>query len=99
LVFEEPPMMSDGQPESPAILTNWRYIGGPVAGYTELIAPNGIRIGDTRDALVAASPNFTDLGTEIDVLTPVFLRFGFDSETVSNFGIVDCLFEGEPPTD
>lgn len=89
LVFEGPSF-------DEAFLTNWRYVGGPVAQFTELQAPNGIAIEAERSDVVAAFPDYVDLVDEIQV-SP-FLRFGFDNEQVSWFGIVDCVFEQAPET-
>ena len=91
LVFES------SAPE-PKFLTNWRYIGGPVASFTEMVAPNDMRIGDTRAKLEAAYPGFTDLVDEIDVSTPMSLRFGVENDTVNWFGIIDCVMEGQEPS-
>ena len=92
LVFER------STPSDPYVLTNWRYIGGPVADFTEMVAPFDIRIGDPRSKLETANPGFTDYGGEIDVGTPFYLRFGVETGTVDWFGLVDCLFE-QTPTD
>lgn len=91
LVFENP----DGSSEDHASLTNWRYIGGPVAGITEMVAPHDIRIGDTRDKVEAANPDFTDYVDELWVSNP-FLRFGVPNGVVEWFGIIDCVFEPQP---
>ena len=48
-------------------LTNWQYVGGPAAGFSEIVAPFGIRIGDARSELDAANPDFTDYISEIEV--------------------------------
>jgi hypothetical protein len=92
LVFER------STPNDAYVLTNWRYVGGPVAGFSEMVAPSDIRIGDPRSKLEMANPGFTDYGGEIDVGTPFYLRFGVENGTVSWFGIVDCVFE-QTPTD
>jgi hypothetical protein len=87
-------LVFEGSSAESAFLTNWTYTGGPVAVFTEMLAPADIRIGDTRDQLEAAYPGFTDYGDEIDVSAPLYLRFGVENNTVSWFGIIDCVFEG-----
>lgn len=82
-------------PSDDYVLTNWRYIGGPVAGFTEMVGPGNIRIGDTRDKVEAAFPDFTDLGDEISVGSPV-QRFGLVDNIVDWFGPIDCVFEFAP---
>lgn len=93
LVFED----LEGSADT-AFLTNWGYIGGPVAGFTEMIAPRGIKIGMTRQELLDAYPEVEDPyhDTEIYVYEPVSMRFGLTDDTVQWFGIVDCVFEGVP---
>ena len=89
-------LVFEGQSEASSALTNWTYSGGPVAGFTELVAPNGIRIGDNRADVAAAHPGATDLGDEVAVASPVVLRFAMDEDVVESFGIIDCVFEGQP---
>jgi len=86
----------DGSTADTAFLTNWTYFGGPIAGYTELIAPPDIRIGDSRDEVIAANPDFMDLGDEIHVFEPVLLRFAFVDNMIEWFGIIDCVAEEMP---
>jgi hypothetical protein len=90
LVFERPTPSDDFR------LTNWRYIGGPVAGFTEMVAPFDIRIGDPRSKLEAANPGFADYVDEIDVGDPFYLRYGVENNIVNWFGIIDCVFESVP---
>ncbi|MCU1503815.1 MAG: hypothetical protein JWM12_3169 [Ilumatobacteraceae bacterium] len=94
-------LMFEGIPSQPTILTNWAYTGGPVAEFTELVAPGGIRIGDTRQAFVAAHPDAMDLVDEMQI-AEAQLRFRFDEhDTIVTFGIVECVLgdsnEGDPP--
>jgi hypothetical protein len=80
-----------------AMLTNWSYAGGPVAGFTEMVAPRGIRVGSTRQDVAAAYPEAVDLDREyIYVYEPVNMRFRLTGDTVEWFGVVDCIFEGTP---
>jgi hypothetical protein len=74
-----------------SVLTNWTYSGGPIAGYEELVAPNGVKVGDTRQDLTTAYTDFQDFGDVIDVYQPVHLRFAFEGDTIKWFGIIDCL--------
>lgn len=90
LVFETP------APGVEPILSNWEYLGGPVGAYTEMIAPNGIRLGDSKATLLAAFPDSYDQGSEVSVFDPTPLRFSVASGAVEWFGVVDCLFEGDP---
>jgi hypothetical protein len=83
---------------TPAVLTNWMYVGGPVGRFTEMVAPHDLRIGDSRDQVVAAYPDFMDLGNEIAVFDPT-LRFAFEDGVIAWFGIIDCVFEGSEPAD
>jgi hypothetical protein len=78
------------------VLTNWSYTGGPVGNFPELVAPGGVRIGDTRDALVAAFPRFTDYGSEIVVVNP-YLEFIIDDGVITRFGIIECVSEQPEP--
>ena len=82
-------------PSDDYVLTNWRYIGGPVAGFTEMVGPGDIRIGDTRGKVEEAFPDFTDLGDELMVSSPV-QRFGLVDNIVDWFGPIDCVFEFAP---
>ena len=77
------------------ILSNWTYTGGPVAGYSEIVAPFEIRIGDSRSKVEAANPGFLDLRDQIDVYEPFYLRYDVENDVVNWFGIIDCLFETE----
>ena len=88
-------LVFESLPGEEPILSNWTYTGGPVAGFTEIIAPNGIRIGDPRSAVEAANPGFLDLVDQIDVFEPFYLRYDVENDVVNWFGIVDCLFETE----
>ena len=88
-------LVFESLPGEEPILSNWTYTGGPVAGFTEIIAPNGIRIGDPRSAVEAANPGFLDLIDQIDVNEPFYLRYDVENDVVNWFGIVDCLFETE----
>jgi hypothetical protein len=90
LVFETP------EPGVEPILSNWEYVGGPVGAYTEMIAPNGIRLGDSRATLLAAFPDHYDQGTDVSVFDPTPLRFSLAGDAIEWFGVVDCLFEGDP---
>lgn len=90
LVFETP------APGEEPILTNWEYVGGPVGTYTEMIAPNGIRLGDSRSTLLAAFPDHLDLGGDISVFDPTPLRFSLVGDAIEWFGVVDCVFEADP---
>lgn len=87
LVFEH------STPDDDYLLTNWQYVGGPAAGFAEIMAPFGIRIGDARSELEAANPDFADYIDEIDVVRPFFLRYGVENDIVNWFGIIDCAFE------
>jgi hypothetical protein len=78
-----------------AILTNWNYTGGPVREFAELTTDKGIRIGGTRQDIIAAYPSAADVGNEILVTG---MRFGLGGDTITWFGQVDCALEGEPPT-
>ncbi len=40
-------MVFEGESADSAQLTNWQYTGGPIAGFSEMVAPNGIAIGAT----------------------------------------------------
>jgi hypothetical protein len=82
----------EGDTLETAQLTNWSYVGGPVAGFTEMVAPGGIRIGETRDQLVEAYPEHADYGDEIDVSSP-FLEFILDGDAIMRFGVIECVFE------
>lgn len=85
----------EGTSPETAILSNWRYTGGPAAGYTEVVAPFDIRIGDPRSKVEQAHPDGSFSDDEIHVGVPFPLRFGIENGVVAWFGIVDCLFEGE----
>ena len=92
MVFEDP----EGVVEE-ARLTNWSYFGGPVGGYTEMVAPLGIRVGSTRQEILAAYPESQEMGRDyIFVYQPVNMRFAMSGDTVAWFGIVDCVFEPAP---
>jgi hypothetical protein len=58
LVFEH------STPDDDYLLTNWQYVGGPAAGFAEIVAPFGIRIGDARSELEAANPDFAEYAFE-----------------------------------
>jgi hypothetical protein len=58
-----------------------------VGEYTEMVG-RGVGVGDTRDALIAAYPEFSELGDEIVVEGGV--TFLVDSDTVVRIGSVDC---------
>ena len=75
------------------IMTNWIYVGGPAAGYTGIVAPGDVRVGDPRSDVEAANPGFTDFGDTIDVLAPFELRYGVASGNVDWFGLIACLLE------
>lgn len=81
---------------SGATLTNWTYDGGPIEGVGELVAPNDVRIGDTRQDLMVAHTELQDFGDQVLVNQPVPLRFGLDGDTITWFGVIDCA-EGEEP--
>jgi hypothetical protein len=89
-------LVFEGSSEDTAFLTNWMYIGGSVAEFTEMVAPNDVRIGDARGKVEAAYPGFSDIGDEIAVSNPVYLRFAFENNMVNWFGIIDCVFEEIP---
>jgi hypothetical protein len=89
-------LVFEGSSLETAFLTNWTYTGGPAAGFTEIVAPGDIRIGDPRSKLEAANPGFASYGGEIDVGSPFYLRYGVENDTVNWFGVIDCVFEGEP---
>lgn len=89
-------LVFEGSSEETAVLTNWTYTGGPTAGFAEIVAPGDMRIGDPRSKFEAANPTFTDYGGELDVGEPFFLRYGFENDVVSWFGIIDCAFEQQP---
>jgi hypothetical protein len=89
----------EGSSAEDAWLTNWWYSGGPIAGSTELVTSTGIRVGDSRQDILAAHTGVSDLGTEIDVVHPSPLRYGLDGDTVTWFGVIDCATEIEPPAD
>ncbi len=88
-------LVFEGYSAEEAIVSNWIYVGGPAAGYTAIVAPGGIRIGDSRSAVEAANPDVYDLGDEIWAYSEFFLRYGIESGTVDWFGVIDCLFETE----
>ena len=77
------------------ILSNWTYTGGPAAGYSEIVAPFDVRIGDPRGKLEEANPDFAGYGDEVHVGTPFYLRYYFENDVLIRFGIIDCLFETE----
>jgi hypothetical protein len=85
-------LVFEGSSADTAILTNWTYTGGDAAGFTEMVAPRGIRIGDSRESLIAAYPDYVDYGDEITVTDP-YLEFVIDNETVTRFGIIECVAE------
>jgi hypothetical protein len=89
-------LVFEGESAETAFLTNWMYTGGPAAGFTEIVAPNDVRIGDPRSKLEAANPGFTDYGTQIDVGSPFYLRYDVENDIVNWFGIIDCVFEDLP---
>ena len=69
-------------------------IGGPARGYTGIVAPGDVRIGDPRSAVEAANPGFVDIGGGLlDVYDPFALRYGVESGNLDWFGIIDCIFE------
>ncbi len=86
-------LVFEGSSAETAILTNWTYTGGFAAGFTEIVAPYNIRIGDPRSTLQAAYPSFTDYVDEIHVGIPFYLRYGVENNIVNWFGIIDCVFE------
>ncbi len=75
------------------IMTNWIYVGGPAAGYTGIVAPGDVRVGDPRSELEAANPGFTDLIRSIYVSAPFELYYGVESGNVDWFGMIVCLLE------
>lgn len=84
-------LLFEGRSIDDARLTNWVYTGGPVAGYAQMVAPEGITIGRTRQDIDAAYPQAVALGGDaIDVYEPVLLRFGMSGDTIEWFGRVDC---------
>ncbi len=89
-------MVFEGDSAETAILTNWTYTGGPVAGFAEIVAPHDVRIGDPRADVVEANPDGDDYGDEIHVGSPFYLRYGIDNDVVAWFGIIDCAFEQVP---
>ena len=82
-------------PSDDYVLTNWRYTGGPVAGFTEMVGPGNIRIGDPRDKVEAAFPDLADMGDQLSVSSPV-QRYGLVDNIVDWFGPIDCVFESLP---
>jgi hypothetical protein len=76
-------------------MTNWIYVGGPAAGYTGIVAPGGVRIGDPRSAVEVANPGFADLGFEIEVYEPFPIFYDVESGNVDWFGLIDCILEGD----
>jgi hypothetical protein len=89
-------LVFEGSSADTAVLTNWTYTGGPAAGFTEIVAPYDIRIGDPRSKLEAANPDRADYVNEIHVGTPFYLRYGLENDVVNWFGIIDCVFEQNP---
>jgi hypothetical protein len=86
-------MAFEGSSAESARLTTWRYAGGPALGFTVIVAPGNIRIGDSREELIAAYKNAYDLGDVVDV-DSAHLRFGVDGDTITWFGSLDCNTDG-----
>lgn len=83
-------MFFEGASADQALLSNWSYTGGPALGYSELIAPDGLRIGDSRAALVALyGENFID--NEIRAAAIEFVVD--DNGVIERFGVVECATE------
>ena len=74
-------------------MTNWIYVGGPAAGYTGIVAPGDVRIGDPRADLEAANPGFVEIVDTIEVLEPFELHYGVASGNVDWFGVMSCILE------
>jgi hypothetical protein len=88
-------LIFDGSSPDSARLTTWRYDGGPAIGFTEIVGPRDIRVGDDRNKVTAAFSDSFDLGDAIDVYKPFHLRFGFDDgDKIAWFGTVDCVASG-----
>lgn len=87
-------LVFEGTATSTARLANWEYVGGPAAGFTEMVAPDGVTIGATRHDVLLAYDHARDLGSAIEVGDPVHLRFRLDGDKVVSIG--SSCGTGEP---
>jgi hypothetical protein len=76
----------EGTTARTAQLVDWEYVGGPAIGFTEMVAPEGVTIGATRQDALAAYDHATDLGSAIEVGDPVYLRFTLHGDTIVSIG-------------
>ena len=91
-------MIFEGDSEAQAVLSDWRYQGGPIAGYTGIVAPFGVHVGDSRadvQAVLGSYSDSSDIGSgDIYVygspVGPSGLRFEIPGATVVSFGVIDC---------
>jgi hypothetical protein len=83
-------LLFEGRSADTARLTSWQYTGGPAIGFTELVAPKGVKIGGTRRDIVAAYKKLEDLGGTIQVSAPVELQFGLRGDSIVAFGSTVC---------
>jgi hypothetical protein len=79
----------EGQTLDDAVLTNWQYTQPTPGAAATVVARDGVTVGSSRNAVVAAYPNAVDLGATIDV-ADVGLRFGLSGTTVIWFGHIAC---------
>lgn len=86
-------LVFEGTSSETAAMTNWMYVGGPTLGFSKLVAPGGLEVGGTRAQVVGMFPDHQDFGNEIHLVTPL-LRFYLDGDTITAFGIIDCVLEG-----
>jgi hypothetical protein len=80
----------EGGSAATAKLTSWVYTGGPVVGFTQMVASEHITIGGTRRSVLAAYPGAHDRGNVIEVVAPASLQFGLQGGAVSWFGATAC---------
>ena len=83
-------LLFEGPSPDTAVLTNWEYTGGPAIGFTELVAPKGVKIGGTRRDIATAYKKLVDLGATIQVGEPVQLQFRLRGNSIVGFGSTAC---------
>jgi hypothetical protein len=83
-------LLFEGRSADTARLTKWQYSGGPAIGFTELVAPKGVRIGGTRRDIVSAYKNVEEARAALRVTEPAQLQFELGGDSIVSFGSSDC---------
>ncbi|MEY2445557.1 MAG: hypothetical protein QOE00_2137 [Ilumatobacteraceae bacterium] len=83
-------LLFEGGSADTARLTKWQYTGGPAIGFTELVAPKGVKIGGTRRDVMSAYKKVEEVGAAIRVSEPAQLQFVMRGDSIVSFGSTRC---------